>query len=57
MLAEVVLLFGLVLLGLTVLGLIIMLFAESNQDAKHNPVPDYNYDINEHQNYWEADSR
>lgn len=57
MLANYVLYSGLVLLGICFVLFIIVSVIELNQPDTHSAVPDYKFDINEHQNYWEAENR
>lgn len=55
--ANYVLYFGLFMLSICFILFIVVTAIELRETNGHNPVPDYDFDINEHQNYWEADSR
>lgn len=56
MLSSIILYGGLAILAILCLIYLVVAYID-RVPTKHNQVPHYSYDINEHQNYWEADSR
>jgi hypothetical protein len=55
-LADVILFGGLAIIAVCSVAYAVIAYLDRST-VGYGPVPDYNFDINEHQNYWEADSR